>query len=242
MDSPFRSQTSLNTSSSEAALLPAFGREEDPSLLSLDTAAPRGTAVQAVQRVLDVVLTSVLLLLLLPLFAVIALLIKIDSPGSVLFTQARVGKDGVEFPFFKFRSMVVDAEARRSQLEQRNERSGPVFKIKDDPRVTRVGRLLRKFSLDELPQLLNILRGEMSLVGPRPALPKEVAVYTDYQRQRLAVTPGLTGLWQVSGRASLSFERSIELDLFYIQHQSLRLNFVILLRTIPAVIKGDGAY
>ena len=138
--------------------------------------------------------------------------------------------------------MQADAEARRVGLEARNERSGPVFKMRCDPRITRVGRLLRKYSLDELPQLLNVLRGDMTLVGPRPALPAEVARYTPRQRQRLHVTPGLTGLWQVSGRASLSFERSIELDLFYIQRQSLRLNLRILALTVPAVLSAEGAY
>ena len=180
--------------------------------------------------------------ILLPAFAVIALLIKRDSPGPVLFKQNRIGKDGREFPFFKFRSMVADAESRRHLLDEQNERSGPVFKMKDDPRVTRVGRVLRRFSLDELPQILNVLRGEMSLVGPRPALPREVALYTSHERGRLVVTPGVTGLWQVSGRARLSFEESIALDLYYIEHQSIRLNLSILWRTLPAVLGGDGAY
>lgn len=206
-----------------------------------DDQAPHA-ATQFIQRTCDLVIASLLLVLLLPVFLVIALLIKRDSPGPILFTQTRVGKRGVEFPFYKFRSMVADAEARRSLLELHNERNGPVFKIRDDPRVTRVGRLLRKLSLDELPQLLNIVKGEMSLVGPRPALPKEVALYSERDRQRLQVTPGLTGLWQISGRASLSFERSIELDLLYIQHQSLWLNLKIILKTIPAVVRGDGAY
>jgi exopolysaccharide biosynthesis polyprenyl glycosylphosphotransferase len=195
-----------------------------------------------VQGYLDLVASGLLLLLLLPVYGVIALLIKRDSPGPVLFRQTRVGKNGQEFGFLKFRSMVADAEARRQDLETQNERSGPVFKIRDDPRVTRVGRVLRKYSLDELPQLVNVLRGEMSLVGPRPALPREVALYTQEQRGRLAVTPGVTGLWQVSGRARLSFEESVALDLYYIEHQSLALNLRILLKTLPAVLKGDGAY
>jgi len=198
--------------------------------------------MQRLQRVCDVVLTLALLVILLPLFFLLALLVRLDSPGPVLFIQKRVGKHGQEFPFFKFRSMVADAEARRALIEQHNERSGPVFKIKNDPRVTRVGRVLRKYSLDELPQLLNVLRGEMSLVGPRPALPREVAQYTPRQRQRLGITPGVTGLWQVSGRASVSFEHSVELDLHYIQHQSVGLNLRILLMTIPAVLRAEGAY
>jgi len=204
--------------------------------------APPRAGMQRLQRVCDVLLCLLLLVLLLPLFFLIALLVRIDSPGGVLFTQQRVGRHGSEFPFFKFRSMVADAEARRLTLEPQNERSGPVFKMKNDPRITRVGRVMRKYSLDELPQLLNVLRGEMSLIGPRPALPREVAQYTARQRQRLGITPGVTGLWQVSGRASISFEHSVELDLHYIEHQSVWLNMRILLMTVPAVLKGDGAY
>ncbi len=210
--------------------------------------SPRGrvvaqrSATDAAQRILDVFFTSICLLLLWPLLGVIALCIKLDSPGAVLFKQKRVGKDAEEFWFYKFRSMVSDAEAKRPLLEMHNERSGPVFKMRNDPRITRVGRALRKFSLDELPQLLNVLKGDMSLVGPRPALSRETEAYTPRQRQRLIGLPGVTGLWQVSGRASLSFERSIELDLYYIEHQSLGLYFRILLMTIPAVLRADGAY
>ena len=150
----------------------------------------------------------------------IALLIRLDSPGPVLFIQRRVGRHGREFPVFKFRSMYVDAEQRLEGLLGANERTGPVFKMRHDPRVTRVGRILRRCSLDEVPQILNILRGEMSLVGPRPALPREVALYTEEQCHRLDAVPGLTGLWQVSGRANLSFEQSMALDLEYIQTAS----------------------
>ena len=194
------------------------------------------------QRLLDVGFSALLLLLLCPVFALIASLIKFDSPGPVLFKQKRVGRNGTEFWFYKFRSMVSDAEAKRHLLEVHNERTGPVFKIRNDPRVTRVGQFLRKFSLDELPQLINVLKGEMSLVGPRPALPKETEKYTPHQRQRLLCAPGVTGLWQVSGRANLSFERSIELDLYYVRNQSIRLYLRILLLTIPAVVRAEGAY
>ncbi len=221
------------------------GRVADATLEEmrpLGTALPRRRAAQVLQRGLDLVLAVTLLLILLPLFGLLALLIRLDTTGPVLFIQNRVGRDGEEFPFFKFRSMVHDAEARRRALEALNERNGPVFKMRDDPRITRVGRLLRRTSLDELPQLLNVLRGEMSLVGPRPALPQEVALYTPRQRQRLGVTPGVTGLWQVSGRAEISFEHSIELDLFYVQNQSLWLYLRILCLTIPAVVTGRGAY
>lgn len=202
----------------------------------------RRSGAKKTQRVLDVLFTALGLLCLWPVFAIIALCIRLDSPGPVLFKQKRVGRDGGEFWFFKFRSMVSDAEDRRHLLEMHNERTGPVFKMRNDPRITRTGRFLRKFSLDELPQLLNVLRGEMSLVGPRPALPKETSAYTAHQRQRLIGVPGVTGLWQVSGRAALSFEHSIELDLYYIEHQSIGLYFRILLMTIPAVLRAEGAY
>jgi len=194
------------------------------------------------RRVLDVAVASFVLLLLLPFLALLALIIRIDSPGPVLFTQRRVGKDGREFAFFKFRSMYADAEQRLDTLMNANDRTGPVFKMRHDPRITRVGHWLRHSSLDEMPQLLNILRGEMSLVGPRPALPREVVLYTPAQRHRLCITPGLTGLWQVSGRADLSFEESIQLDLDYITRRSFTLNCIILLRTVPAVLTGRGAY
>ena len=217
-------------------------RRGSEGLRSLGVPLPDRHAAQAVQRGLDLLIAGVLLLVLLPVFLLLAILIRLDTPGPVLFIQNRVGRDGVEFPFFKFRSMVHDAEARRRALEALNERNGPVFKMRDDPRITRVGRFLRRTSLDELPQILNVLRGEMSLVGPRPALPQEVAAYTQRQRQRLCITPGVTGLWQVSGRAEISFEHSIDLDLFYVQNQSLWLYLRILCLTIPAVITGRGAY
>lgn len=212
------------------------------NVILLQGVSARRSGAKNAQRVLDLILCGFLLLLIWPVFGVIALLIRLDSPGPVLFKQKRVGQDGQEFWFYKFRSMVTDAEAKRHLLEMHNERSGPVFKMKNDPRVTRVGRVLRKFSLDELPQLLNVVKGEMSLVGPRPALPSETARYNPRQRQRLLCVPGVTGLWQVSGRASLSFERSIELDLLYIEQQSILLYFRILVMTIPAVLRAEGAY
>ena len=196
----------------------------------------------ALRRALDVLVSAAALLLLLPFLAVIALLIRLDSPGPVLFVQTRVGRHGQHFPVFKFRSMFTDAEERLHTVLAANERTGPVFKIKRDPRITRCGRWLRRCSVDEVPQLLNVLRGEMSLVGPRPALPREVALYTPAQAGRLLVLPGLTGLWQVSGRATLSFEASVALDLAYVQRQSAWLNVTILARTIPAVLTGHGAY
>jgi exopolysaccharide biosynthesis polyprenyl glycosylphosphotransferase len=183
-----------------------------------------------------------LLVLLLPVMAILAVLVKLDSKGPILFKQYRVGENGQLFWFYKFRSMVIDAEARRAALEGLNEASGPLFKMKNDPRITRCGRWMRKYSIDELPQLLNVLKGDMSLVGPRPALPAEVEQYDQFQRRRLEVKPGITGLWQVSGRSDLTFEQSVKLDIDYIDRQSLWLDFTILLRTFGAVVKGRGAY
>ena len=203
---------------------------------------PSGAFARTGQQALDFALALIALTVLLPVLIACALAVKLDTPGPVLFKQRRVGKNGKEFWLYKFRSMVVDAEARRAALLQINEASGPLFKIKHDPRITRSGRWLRKYSLDELPQLLNVLLGDMSLVGPRPALPVEVAQYEPRQRARLLVKPGITGLWQVSGRSDLSFERSVELDLEYVSRQSLPLYIVILVKTVPAVLGGRGAY
>jgi exopolysaccharide biosynthesis polyprenyl glycosylphosphotransferase len=197
---------------------------------------------QAIRRVLDFSLSLILVLFLLPVFLVLALVIKLDSKGPVLFKQQRVGENGRLFWLYKFRSMVVDAEARRAALEVMNEASGPLFKVKNDPRITVCGRWMRKFSIDELPQLFNVIKGDMSLVGPRPALPKEVEQYTDFQRGRLAVRPGITGLWQVSGRSDLSFEQSVALDIEYVGRQSIWLDITILFKTFGAVVKGRGAY
>jgi len=172
----------------------------------------------------------------------IALAIRLDSPGPVLFRQTRVGRGGRPFTLYKFRSMVAEAEMARASLAELNQADGPLFKIKDDPRCTRVGRILRRFSLDELPQFYNVLRGEMSLVGPRPALPEEVAQYQDWHKKRLEVTPGLTGLWQVRGRSELTFDEMMLLDIYYAENWSLGLDLRILLETIPKVLTGQGAY
>lgn len=192
---------------------------------------------------MDVTAAFTLLLALAPLLALVAVLIKLTSRGPVLFSQMRVGRGGREFRFFKFRSMVIDAEARKAGLLDRNDhRSSLTFKMKQDPRVTWVGRLIRRTSVDELPQLWNVLRGDMSLVGPRPAVPAEVARYTPRQRARLAVTPGLTCIWQVSGRGDLPFDRQVEMDLEYIRGRSLWLDLALLARTVPAVFSARGAY
>lgn len=194
------------------------------------------------KRVIDVVFSLVALIVLAPLMALIALLIKLDSPGPVLFGQKRVGKGGRLFTLYKFRSMHPGAEAQQELLADLNEADGPLFKIRSDPRCTRVGRWLRRFSLDELPQFYNVLRGDMSLIGPRPALPSEVEKYQPWHRRRLDVAPGITGLWQVSGRSDLPFDEMALLDIYYIEQWSPALDFKILLRTIPTVIFGDGAY
>jgi exopolysaccharide biosynthesis polyprenyl glycosylphosphotransferase len=203
--------------------------------------APADALRLAVKRIVDLAGAGVLLALTAPLLAATALAIRLDTRGPVLFRQERCGRNGRRFSMLKFRSMVCDAEARRPALEPRNEMNGPVFKIKDDPRVTRVGRVIRRFSVDELPQLLNVLRGDMSLIGPRPPLPSEVEAYAPWQRRRLSMKPGLTGLWQVSGRNRVDFEQWMELDLRYIDNWSLWLDFKILLRTVPAVLSGSGA-
>lgn len=195
-----------------------------------------------VKRAVDLALSVLVLIAGAPLLALIALAIKLDSPGPILFRQIRVGKDGREFVCYKFRTMCVDAEARLPELLDRNEADGPLFKLRDDPRRTRVGRWLRRTSLDEVAQVFNILKGEMSWVGPRPPVPAEVARYEEWHRQRLLVTPGITGLWQVSGRSDLTFDEMVLLDLYYAEHWSLWLDLKILLRTVPAVLSARGAY
>ncbi|WP_376788436.1 undecaprenyl-phosphate glucose phosphotransferase [Thermoflexus sp.] len=194
------------------------------------------------KRAMDLVLAALLLLLSAPLMALIALAIKLDSPGPVIFRQVRVGKEGRLFTMYKFRTMRVGAEQEQERLRALNEASGPLFKIRNDPRVTRVGRILRRLSLDELPQLINVLKGEMSLVGPRPPVPAEVEAYKPWQRQRLAAVPGMTGLWQISGRSDLTFDEMCLLDIYYIENWSPLLDLEIMLRTIPRVLMGEGAY
>ncbi len=196
----------------------------------------------AFKRALDLGLIALATPLLVPLCAVLVVLIRLDSAGPALFRQQRIGKHGQPFTCYKFRTMVVDAEARRAELAALNEADGPLFKIRNDPRITRVGRLLRRSSLDELPQLLNVLRGEMSLVGPRPGLPCEVEQYAAWHRRRLEVTPGLTGLWQVLGRSNTTFDEMVRLDIYYAENWSLWLDVRILLQTIPAVLSSKGAY
>jgi lipopolysaccharide/colanic/teichoic acid biosynthesis glycosyltransferase len=194
------------------------------------------------KRLIDVMgATAALILLAVPM-GLIALLVKLESRGPVLFCQYRLGENGIPFKFYKFRSMVVNAESIRADLEGVNEATGPVFKIRRDPRITRVGRWIRRTSLDESPQLFHVLLGQMSLVGPRPPLPEEVEHYEPWQRERLAVRPGLTCIWQISGRSDIPFERWVELDIEYVRRRCLLLDLKILLLTLPAVLSGRGAY
>lgn len=194
------------------------------------------------KRMLDIVVASVGLVVISPFVLAVALLIALSSPGPVLYRQTRVGARGRSFSCYKFRTMVSDAHHLRVQMVPLNEARGPVFKIRRDPRITPIGRWLRKLSIDELPQLINVLRGEMSLVGPRPPLPEEVAQYSNHQLGRLAVTPGLTCLWQVSGRSHIEFDEWVELDLEYIRRRSFWYDLWLLILTIPAVITGRGAF
>lgn len=194
------------------------------------------------KRAFDIVFSLAVLVGLCWLYAIVAIAIKLDDPhGPVVFTQVRVGRDGREFQMYKFRSMVTDAETRLAQLLERNEKTGPVFKLHDDPRVTRVGHVIRKVSLDELPQFVNVLKGDLSVVGPRPALPREVATYDDYQRQRLEVEQGLTCYWQTRrDRDSITFDEWVDLDLLYIRKCSILTDLKLIVQTVGCVLTAQG--
>ncbi|MCM2535829.1 sugar transferase [Neobacillus pocheonensis] len=195
------------------------------------------------KRLIDIMGASFGIILLSFLFIIIAILIKLEDPkGRVFFSQKRIGLNGKEFKMYKFRSMVSNAEEKLAELLKYNEISGAMFKMKDDPRITKVGKFIRKTSIDELPQLFNVLKGEMSLVGPRPPLPREVADYSDYDKQRLMVTPGCTGLWQVSGRNSLSFEEMVGLDINYIRNRSILFDIKIILKTVLVLFGSKDAF
>jgi len=195
-----------------------------------------------VTRMVDIIVAALILIIGLPLWLCIALAIGLSSPGPILYKQTRIGLSGRPFKVYKFRSMYKDADRRLAELLAYNEAQGPLFKMRDDPRVTPIGRFLRHMSFDEIPQLINVISGEMSLVGPRPPLPHEVAQYEEWQKARLAIKPGMTGLWQVRGRSDISFDEGVLMDLYYIENWSLRLYFQILFRTIPVVIFRRGAY
>ncbi len=210
-------------------------------LLGMKEVSIRGWNL-ALKRALDVFVSAIALILLSPLILLIAILIRLESPGPALFRQTRIGRDGKPFTLYKFRSMRQEAEEERDKLRDLDEAQGVFFKIRDDPRRTRLGRFLRRISLDETPQLYNVLRGEMSLVGPRPALREEVQRYQEWHRRRLEILPGVTGLWQVRGRSDLTFDEMVMLDLFYGENWSFWLDFKILVMTIPTVLLGRGAY
>jgi lipopolysaccharide/colanic/teichoic acid biosynthesis glycosyltransferase len=238
----------------EVSVLPPEISVVEPSASSDPAVGPR-VAAPAIQefeveivrqpvakRILDLALASVALAVLAPFLTVLLVAVAADTGASPVFVQVRTGRGGKRFRMFKLRTMVADAESRLAELIHLNEVQWPMFKMRNDPRITKLGRFLRAASLDELPQLVNILKGEMSLVGPRPPLPHEVATYTEEQARRLSVLPGLTGLWQVSGRANCSFEQAVALDLHYIDNHSLRTDIVIMLRTFGAVFRHRGAY
>nr|WP_232523274.1 sugar transferase [Nocardioides sp. MAH-18] len=225
-------------------MVPARVQHVSAGLLGLARIRPRTgpSTTRLAKAATDRAIAALTLFALLPLMLVIAVVIRWDSPGPVLYSQRRVGRGGSTFTMFKFRTMRTDADQRRVDLAHRNDCDAVLFKLREDPRITRVGRILRRYSLDELPQLINIVRGEMSLVGPRPALPAEVAQYAPDPRHRLAVRPGLTGLWQVSGRSDLSWDESVRLDLHYVDNWSWALDLRILARTVGAVLGHRGAY
>ena len=227
----------LDVAGPRTTIRPAAGL----TLLHVDHPQLDGTR-RVVKGLFDRCAAVVALILLAPLLAVLATAIWFSDRGPALFTQVRVGKDGRVFRIYKFRTMVVDAEQRRAQLVTMNDMDGPLFKVRRDPRVTAIGARLRRWSIDELPQLINVLLGDMSLVGPRPALPGEAAKYADHVRRRLVVKPGLTGLWQVNGRSDLSWDESVRLDLRYVENWSFALDLQILWKTISVMLRGSGAY
>ena len=193
---------------------------------------------EVIKRIIDIVASFTGLILLSPLILIVSILIKLESKGEVIFKQKRVGLNGKEFYMYKFRSMVINAEELKEQLESQNEMSGPMFKIKDDPRITKVGKFIRKTSIDELPQLINVIKGDMSLVGPRPSLPKEVKKFEQWMMERLEVKPGLTCIWQISGRNNIDFEDWMKLDIKYVRERSFKLDIKLILKTV-LVLLGD---
>ena len=197
---------------------------------------------EAAKRVMDIVLSFIGLVLLSPILLLVSLFIKIDSKGPIFFKQKRIGINGTEFEMFKFRSMVVNAEELKARLEEKNEMSGPMFKIADDPRITKVGRFIRKTSIDELPQLWNVIKGDMSLVGPRPSLPKEVAQFEPWMRKRFEVKPGLTCFWQVGGRNNIDFEEWMKLDIKYVKERSLLLDAKLIFKTFFVLFGDENAH
>lgn len=196
----------------------------------------------SIKRIFDFMAAICGVIILSPVMLVIAILIKVEDHGPVFYKQVRVGKNGKKFKMYKFRSMFVNADKMLSKLKEQNDVEGPMFKMKDDPRITKVGHFIRKHSLDELPQFLNVIKGDMSLVGPRPPLPSEVAEYSDYDKQRLYVTPGCTGLWQATERNEVGFSEMVQLDIQYIQRASFMFDLWIIWKTVEIIIKPNGSY
>ena len=223
---------SRDSHSSDVDTLPAFARFQ----------MRRAPIYEFFKRAFDLAAGIGILLLLLPMMPVIAAMIRLDSPGPIFFRQDRVGRDGRVFKFYKFRSMYVGSETRKAEVQALNEQSGPIFKSRRDPRITSVGAFLRRSSLDEIPQILNVLKGDMSLVGPRPQMPDEVAQYENWQRLRMKVKPGITCLWQISGRSHISFDEWMRLDIEYIKTRGFKTDVTVLLKTLPAVMARKGAY
>jgi exopolysaccharide biosynthesis polyprenyl glycosylphosphotransferase len=218
-----------------------YSKEPAASIIELQVAR-ESRAYLAMKRATDFVVALFLLALFLPIIPIVAMLIRLDSHGPIFFRQKRIGKNGKTFNFYKFRSMVTGAENVIGALRPLSGVDGPIFKIKDDPRITHVGRFLRRSSLDELPQLINVLRGDMSIVGPRPNLPSEVSQYLPWQKRRLDVTPGITCFWQIAGRSHIGFQEWMRLDLEYVRKRSYITDLKIMLKTVPAVIARKGAY
>lgn len=237
----------METAAQSYSYVEGFIAETAPDAASTVVARSDNVHVQVARqpiakRLLDVVFGSIALVLLAPSLAILLLAVAVDTKAWPIFVQVRTGRGGRQFRMFKLRTMAADAESRLAELRHLNEVQWPMFKIRNDPRVTSLGRFLRAASMDELPQLVNVIKGDMSLVGPRPPLPHEVATYTAEQAKRLSVLPGLTGLWQVSGRADCSFEQAVALDLHYIANQHLRTDLAIILQTFGAVVRRRGAY
>lgn len=218
--------------------------EVNSMIKNVDYAKEKSNSIYPViKRLMDIFLSFLGLICLVPIFLILAIIIKLEDPkGSVFFNQIRLGENEKEFKIFKFRSMYMDAEERLEELKHLNEIHGHMFKMKEDPRVTKIGKFIRAYSIDELPQLLNVLLGDMSLIGPRPPLLSEYEVYTSYHKKRLAIRPGITGLWQVSGRNSLSFEEMVKLDLYYIKKLSFINDLKIFFKTVVVVLKKENAY
>ena len=238
-------QDKANDAELDALLKELSARAESSSQKSVRVMAWKLTvkASYAIKRMIDILGSAIGMILLSPVYLTIAIAVKLSSPGPIIFSQIRVGRYGRHFTFYKFRSMRQDAEALKASLAQQNEsKDGVIFKMKNDPRITKVGRFLRRTSLDELPQLWNVFIGDMTLVGPRPPVPKEVQEYTLEDRKRLNVTPGITCLWQIKGRSDIPFKDQVRLDKEYIRSSSVWKDIIILLKTIPAIIGGKGAY